>query len=82
MIGQSLVAIYDHEKMIGDQGKFYFLFPGDEYDLEDDTEACPMLEDTVPGLPEDRKPDKDTWKNLFQVAPTTMSSYAIDLIAP
>ncbi|KAI8105434.1 hypothetical protein M9434_000020 [Picochlorum sp. BPE23] len=54
----------------------------DEYDLEDDTEAYPTFEDAVPGLPENRKPDKDTWKNLFQVAPTTMSSYAIDLIAP
>jgi cyanophycinase len=35
VIGQSLVAIYDHERMIGETGKFYFLFPGDEFDLED-----------------------------------------------
>ena len=33
VIGQSLVAIYDHEKMVGEEGRFYFLFPGDQYDL-------------------------------------------------
>lgn len=33
VMGQSLVAIYDHEKMIGDDGRFYFLAPGDEFDL-------------------------------------------------
>ncbi|MFV1987118.1 MAG: cyanophycinase [Gemmatimonadota bacterium] len=33
VIGQSLVAIYDHEKMVGDIGKFYFLAPGDQFDL-------------------------------------------------
>lgn len=33
VLGRSLVAIYDHEKMIGEKGKFYFLSPGDQYDL-------------------------------------------------
>ena len=33
VIGASYVAIYDHQKMIGEGGKFYFLAPGDRYDL-------------------------------------------------
>lgn len=33
VIGESLVAIYDHEKMIGEDGRFYFLAPGDQFDL-------------------------------------------------
>ena len=41
VIGQSLVAIYDHEKMVGEDGKFYFLFPGDEYDLASRTAYRP-----------------------------------------
>ena len=33
VIGASYVVIYDHQKMIGEAGKFYFLAPGDRYDL-------------------------------------------------
>ena len=33
VIGASYVVIYDHQKMIGEGGKFYFLAPGDRYDL-------------------------------------------------
>ncbi len=41
VIGRSLVAIYDHEKMVGDTGKFYFLAPGDQYDLSTRTAFRP-----------------------------------------
>lgn len=41
VIGQSLVAVYDHEKMIGDGGRFYFMFPGDQYDLASRTAYRP-----------------------------------------
>ena len=33
VIGASYVAIYDHQKMIGEAGRFYFLAPGDRFDL-------------------------------------------------
>ena len=33
VIGASYVAIYDHQKMIGEGGKFYFLAPGDRFDM-------------------------------------------------
>ena len=33
VIGASYVAIYDHQKMIGEAGRFYFLAPGDRYHL-------------------------------------------------
>lgn len=33
VIGQSLVAIYDVDTMVGDIGRFYFLAPGDRFDL-------------------------------------------------
>ena len=33
VIGQSLVAIYDHNKMLDSGGLFYFLAPGDSFDL-------------------------------------------------
>lgn len=33
VIGTSYVAIYDHQKMIGEAGRFYFLAPGDRYHL-------------------------------------------------
>ncbi len=33
VIGESYVAIYDHERMIGNRGRFYFLAPGDQFDL-------------------------------------------------
>jgi cyanophycinase len=33
VIGQSLVAIYDPNTMVGDGGRFYFLAPGDRFDL-------------------------------------------------
>ncbi len=33
VIGQSLVAIYDHNKTLDSGGLFYFLAPGDSFDL-------------------------------------------------
>ena len=33
VIGQSYVAIYDHERLVDSGGLFYFLAPGDAYDL-------------------------------------------------
>ncbi len=33
VIGESYVAIYDHGSMIGERGRFYFLAPGDQFDL-------------------------------------------------
>jgi cyanophycinase len=34
VIGQSYVAIYDNRSMIPPNGKFYFLSPGDRFDLK------------------------------------------------
>ena len=34
VIGQSYVAIYDHERMLDSGGYFYFLRPGDRFDLK------------------------------------------------
>ena len=34
VIGQSLVAIYDNQRTLAGEGRFYFLRPGDFYDLE------------------------------------------------
>ncbi len=34
VIGHSYVAIYDYNKMVGPGGKFYFLAPGDKFDLK------------------------------------------------
>ncbi len=34
VIGQSYVAIYDHETMVGARGHFYFLAPGDRFNLQ------------------------------------------------
>ena len=33
VIGQSYVAIYDAQRMLGDRGQFYFLAPGDRFNL-------------------------------------------------
>lgn len=33
VIGQSYVAIYDNHRMLGPQGRFYFLQPGDRFNL-------------------------------------------------
>ncbi len=33
VIGQSYIAVYDNRKMIGETGRFYFLAPGDRYNL-------------------------------------------------
>ena len=35
VIGQSYVVIYDRQRMIGDRGLFYFLAPGDQFDLKE-----------------------------------------------
>jgi hypothetical protein len=34
VIGQSYVVIYDNQRMIPPVGRFYFLAPGDRYDLK------------------------------------------------
>ncbi len=34
VIGRSYVAIYDNQRMVGSNGRFYFLAPGDRYDLK------------------------------------------------
>ncbi len=34
VMGRGYVAIYDHRKMLDSGGQFYFLAPGDRYDLE------------------------------------------------
>jgi cyanophycinase len=34
VIGQSYVAIYDNRKMVGRDGRFYFLQPGDRFNLK------------------------------------------------
>ena len=39
VVGRSYVAIYDGEK-IGDHGYFYFLAPGDEFDLSTRVAKC------------------------------------------
>lgn len=33
VIGKSYVAIYDHQRMLDSSGRFYFLAPGDAFDL-------------------------------------------------
>ena len=33
VMGQSYVLIYDNGKMVGEEGRFYFLAPGDRFDL-------------------------------------------------
>ncbi len=33
VIGEGYVAIYDHESMLDSGGRFYFLAPGDQYDM-------------------------------------------------
>ncbi len=35
VMGESYVAIYDHESMVGDRGRFYLLAAGDRFDLAD-----------------------------------------------
>ena len=34
VIGQGYVAVYDHDRIVGTDGQFYFLMPGDRFDLE------------------------------------------------
>ena len=34
VIGQSYIAIFDHQRMLNSGGKFYFLEPGDIFDLK------------------------------------------------
>ena len=33
VIGESYVLIFDNQKMVGDRGHFYFLAPGDRYNM-------------------------------------------------
>ena len=37
VIGESYVAVYDHGRMMTNGGRFYFLSPGDFYDLAERT---------------------------------------------
>ncbi len=37
VVGESYVAIYDHESMLDSGGQFYFLAPGDQFDLAERT---------------------------------------------
>lgn len=55
VIGQSYVAIYDHNQMLDSGGRFYFLSPGDQYDLKT-RQASRMYR--VPERFERIKPDK------------------------
>jgi cyanophycinase len=41
VIGQSYVVIYDHERQLDTGGRFYFLAPGDRYDLRTRQAARP-----------------------------------------
>lgn len=41
VMGSGYVAIYDHERMIGEDGRFYFLQPGDRFDLATRTAERP-----------------------------------------
>lgn len=41
VIGQSYVAIYDHQRMLDSGGKFYLLAPGDRFDLKKRTASRP-----------------------------------------
>lgn len=34
VIGQGYVAVYDHDRIVGTNGQFYFLMPGDRFDLK------------------------------------------------
>ena len=34
VIGQSYIAIFDHQRMLDSGGKFYFLEPGDQFNME------------------------------------------------
>ncbi len=34
VIGQGYVAVYDHDRIVGPNGQFYFLMPGDRFDLK------------------------------------------------
>jgi len=34
VIGQGYVAVYDHARIVGTNGQFFFLMPGDRFDLE------------------------------------------------
>lgn len=35
VVGEGYVAIYDHDRMVGERGRFYFLQPGDVFDLRE-----------------------------------------------
>lgn len=41
VMGSGYVAIYDHDRMIGEDGRFYFLQPGDRFDLATRTAERP-----------------------------------------
>ena len=34
VIGQGYVAVYDHDRIVGTNGRFYFLMPGDRFDMK------------------------------------------------
>lgn len=41
VIGQSYIAIFDHQRMLDSGQKFYFLAPGDQFNLETRTSHRP-----------------------------------------
>jgi cyanophycinase len=54
VIGQSYVLIYDNRKTVGEEGRFYFLAPGDRFDLSTREATRPGRTYQPVGGPEDR----------------------------
>jgi cyanophycinase len=55
VIGESYVLIYDNRTTVGDRGRFYFLAPGDQFDLAT-REATRSAQDRRPVEGVERKP--------------------------
>ena len=72
VVGRSYVAIYDHETM-GEHGHFYFLAPGDEYDLGNRVARCSRGVRTELWLPQMREKilvrseDLERYAGLYQM---------------
>ena len=43
VVGNSYVLVYDNQRMIGPSGRFYFLAPGDHYNLKTREAERPQL---------------------------------------
>ncbi len=57
VVGSSYVLIYDHSRMVGPAGQFYFLAPGDRYNLKTREAERPQMR----GVPVERV-RKKPWK--------------------